>query len=128
MPAKALIFDFFGVLYVDGELNQPLLTLLKKLTSDYKIGLLSNMDRSWLDSFSDRQVVEDLFDVIVLSGDEGIAKPDPRIFQTTAKRLHVEVEECVMVDDLAYNVEAAEALGMRTVLYKDIDSLSQLLQ
>lgn len=128
MATKALIFDFFGVLYVDGTLNQELVTLITRLKSKYKIGLLSNMDHSWLNSFSSRQVVKELFDVIVLSGDEGITKPDARIFKIAAERLGVSSEECVMVDDLAYNVDAAEALGMHAILYKDIDSLSQLLQ
>jgi epoxide hydrolase-like predicted phosphatase len=128
LPTKAIIFDFFGVLFVDRQLNQPLIDLIRNLNSDYKIGMLSNMDRSWLEAFSHRAVVEELFDCIVLSGDEGIIKPDPRIYKIVAKKLKVEPEQCVMVDDLIENIDAANELGMRGIWYKDMSSLDQLVQ
>jgi putative hydrolase of the HAD superfamily len=128
MPAKVLIFDFFGVLYVNGELNQPLIKMIEQLKPQYKMGLLSNMDHSWLNAFSQRTLVQELFDEIVLSGDEGVIKPDPRIYKIMADRLKVELDTCTMIDDLIENVDAAIELGMRGIWYKDMSSLNSLVQ
>jgi epoxide hydrolase-like predicted phosphatase len=71
--------------------------------------LVSN---SWRDDDYD---VDDLFDVIVLSGTIGIRKPDPRIYVIAAERLGMPPERCVFVDDLGGNLKPAKALGMATI-------------
>jgi putative hydrolase of the HAD superfamily len=71
--------------------------------------LVSN---SWREDDYD---VDDLFDVIVLSGALGIRKPDPRIYVIAAERLGVAPERCVFVDDLGGNLKPAKALGMATI-------------
>jgi epoxide hydrolase-like predicted phosphatase len=71
--------------------------------------LVSN---SWREDDYD---VDDLFDVIVLSGALGIRKPDSRIYVIAAERLGVAPERCVFVDDLGGNLKPAKALGMATI-------------
>jgi 2-haloacid dehalogenase len=51
---------------------------------------------------------------IVVSGDEGVAKPDPAIFHLLLTRNGLEATACLFIDDSAKNVAAAEALGMET--------------
>ena len=68
------------------------------------------------------------FDDIVVSGQEGLAKPDPRIFALLEARLRRRVpgsrlSECVFVDDSARNVEAARAVGMDAILFTDTGHL-----
>lgn len=53
-----------------------------------------------------------LVDEVVLSGDVGLAKPDPRSYRLVAQRLGLEPAQCVFVDDLVSNVRAAAAVGM----------------
>ena len=48
-----------------------------------------------------------------------MAKPDPAIYRLAAERLGVKPEECVFVDDLLENVEAAESIGMKGIVFKD---------
>jgi epoxide hydrolase-like predicted phosphatase len=80
-----------------------------------KTALLSN---TWgLDATLERRT--DLFDTIVLSGREGLRKPEPEIFRLTAERLDVPPGACVYVDDLPANVEGARAVGMTGVLHRD---------
>lgn len=70
--------------------------------------LLSN---SWgLDYPRDRW--DELFDVVVISGEVGMRKPEPRIFHLTAERLGLAPEVCVFVDDLAPNIRGAAEVGM----------------
>lgn len=77
--------------------------------------LLSN---SWGTSAYPRDRLDRHFEVVVLSGEEGVRKPDPAIFHTAVDRLGVDAGDCVYVDDLDVNVEAAAALGMTAVLYR----------
>lgn len=58
------------------------------------------------------------FEGIVVSGEEGIAKPDPEIYQTLLDRYAVEAGSAVFVDDRAINVEAAAALGLRGIVFR----------
>jgi 2-haloacid dehalogenase len=69
-----------------------------------------------------------LFDDVVVSGQEGLAKPDPRLFavlETRVRRLLPEtgLADCVFVDDSARNVEAARALGMDAIHFTDTGHL-----
>ena len=57
-------------------------------------------------------------DEMVLSAEEGEAKPDPPIYRTALQRLGVQPHEAVFVDDMAVNVEAARSLGMAGVQFR----------
>jgi HAD superfamily hydrolase (TIGR01509 family) len=46
-------------------------------------------------------------------------KPDAQIFQIALERTNTRPEETVFVDDFAYNIQAAQALGMQTIHYTD---------
>lgn len=63
------------------------------------------------------------FDGIVISGVEGIRKPDPRIYRLLLDRHGLRPETTVFVDDVAENVVAAEAIGMVGLLFRDGDGL-----
>jgi HAD superfamily hydrolase (TIGR01509 family) len=58
------------------------------------------------------------FDVCVVSGHVGVAKPDPRIFSTLFERVGRPPDELVFVDDSPVNVRAARALGMAAIHYQ----------
>lgn len=62
-----------------------------------------------------------LFDVVVISGEVGLRKPDPEIFQLTADRLGLPPAACVFVDDHPANVRAAERVGMVGVHHRNAD-------
>jgi putative hydrolase of the HAD superfamily len=64
----------------------------------------------------------ELFDGVVISGEERIRKPHPRMYELGAERAGLPAEQCVFVDDLPFNLTPAEELGMATVLHTDADS------
>jgi epoxide hydrolase-like predicted phosphatase len=64
---------------------------------------------------------EEIFDAVVLSGREGVRKPDPEIYKVAADRIGVHPTACVFVDDIATNVEGARAIGMVGVLHRHPD-------
>lgn len=60
----------------------------------------------------------DCFDQIVLSGEVGVNKPDARIFAALLERIGKRAEECLLIDDSAANIAAAEALGFQTIRFE----------
>jgi putative hydrolase of the HAD superfamily len=70
----------------------------------------------------DRSAFRELFDGVVISGEEGMHKPQPEIFRLGAERVGLPPEDCVFVDDLRENCEGAEAVGMTAVLHRGADS------
>jgi putative hydrolase of the HAD superfamily len=77
-------------------------------------GLLSN---SWGMADYPRHLFPGMFDVVVISGEVGMRKPEERIFRHAAGLLGLEPAECVFIDDIEVNVTAAEALGMTAILH-----------
>ena len=65
---------------------------------------------------------------VVVSGQEGVAKPDPRVFEIVAERSGLPLERLVFVDDRPGNVAAAEALGMDGIVFTDSDRLRAALR
>jgi 2-haloacid dehalogenase len=59
------------------------------------------------------------FDGMVISGEEGVIKPEPRIFEILCERFDLSPGTSVFIDDSAGNVEAAEALGFRAMRFCD---------
>lgn len=63
------------------------------------------------------------FEGIVVSGEERLIKPDPRIYQRLLDRYAVDPARALYIDDSARNVAAAEALGMRGWWFRDAAGL-----
>jgi epoxide hydrolase-like predicted phosphatase len=82
----------------------------------YQTALLSN---SWGTGLYPRSRIDALFDVVVISGEVGLRKPDPNIFTLTIEKLGRKPEECVFVDDHPGHLVAAQEAGMTTVLHRD---------
>jgi 2-haloacid dehalogenase len=68
------------------------------------------------------------FDDIVISGEVGLAKPDPRIFHLTLARVGRSADECIYIDDSVHNIEIADQLGFRTIHFHSADKLTEQLQ
>jgi len=77
-----------------------------------RTGLISN---SWGHGRYDRTLFPELFDGVVISGDVGLRKPDPRIYELGAESVGLPPSACVFVDDLPGNLKPARELGMATV-------------
>jgi len=66
-----------------------------------------------------------LFEDIVVSGEEGVAKPAPEIFAVLQERIGHRLDVCVFIDDSLRNVEAAAAAGLDAILFTDTGHLRQ---
>jgi putative hydrolase of the HAD superfamily len=108
--------------------NERVIDLIVELRKKYKTALLSNVGKDSLKHrFSDEELSK-LFDVVVVSGEVGFAKPDREIYHHTAELLGVKPSESVFIDDRPPYVAGAEAAGMRAILYKDFEQMKAELE
>jgi putative hydrolase of the HAD superfamily len=103
-------------MFAAGTLENAMLDLIRALRqAGLRTALLSN---SWGDDYR-RDLFPELFDVVVISAEVGMRKPEERIFRHTAELLGLEPEECVFIDDVAANIAAAEAIGLIGVHHRE---------
>ena len=91
-----------------------------------RTGLVSN---SWSTGHYDRELLADLFDAVLISGELGLHKPQPEIYRLAAERVETEANACVFVDDLRENCEGAEAVGMTAIHHREpAETIARLLE
>ena len=113
----------FREIYFDAlDPNEPMVALMRGLREKgYRMALLTNNVREWEPLWRSLLPVDEIFELIVDSAFVGIRKPDPEIYELTLERLGgPEPGDCLFVDDVEVNVEAARGLGMTGV--HDVDN------
>ena len=109
--------------------NEPVCSLVPLLQGSYRLLLLSNTNdihyRHYRRQFADTL---DRFDALITSHEVGMRKPDPRIYHHARKAAGCPAEECLFIDDLPANIEAARACGWQGVVYRRGDDLHGLLR
>ncbi|HZT66854.1 MAG TPA: HAD family phosphatase [Acidimicrobiales bacterium] len=119
-----LLSDLEGDSYIEPELAE----LIRKIRSTHRVAILANNGPDVRSHLNARFGLEELVDLVVISGEEGMAKPDPTIYRLTADRLGVDPVECVFVDDRPENVEGARVVGMEAVLHRDVGNTVKCLR
>lgn len=106
--------------------NQPDNELFKyienKLKPKYKLGILSNAGDDWLDEMIGNKR-KSLFDAVVLSYQVRYTKPQKEIYGLIAKRLNVQPQECIMIDDKKLYCDGAINAGMQAVQYQSVNQM-----
>jgi epoxide hydrolase-like predicted phosphatase len=109
--------EVFFRIYCDiFSLNPPVLDLLRRLKTGYRMILLSNTDVERFGFVKKKFPEIFIFDEYVLSYEVGYLKPHPRIYKEALAKADVRAEECVFLDDLQENIEGARNVGMNAIL------------
>ena len=109
--------DLVGRMFGGMRLEEGMLDAVEAAKNGgLKTGLLSN---SWGVSGYPRERLAAIMDVIVISGEVGMRKPDPEIFHLTTAKLGLPPEVCVFVDDHPGHLKAAQEVGLKTVLHRE---------
>ncbi len=98
-----------------GRLNVPMADFFRSLRPRYQTAILSNSFVGARREEQQRYHFEEMCDLIIYTHEEGIAKPDPRIYELTCKRLGVQPTQMLFLDDNQQNIAAAHALGIHTI-------------
>lgn len=116
------IDEFRRRYHTDESIDSGVLNLIRQLHENYKLAVLSNNPPGLTDWLSDWEIL-DLFDVVFCSGDEGMAKPDPAVYNVTLKRLGILPDEAIFIDDTIGHVKTAQSLGMHGILFTESELL-----
>lgn len=106
---------FFSAIRV----NTELIAFIRTLRPYYKTAILSNAPYDIRTQVTQRFHLDEEVDIIIISAEENMRKPQPEIFYLAAERLHVHPTEVLFVDDSSRFVEGAQAVGMIGVQFKD---------
>lgn len=105
-----------GICHAQHIRNEGMIELARELKSQYKIALLSNVGRGFIEGLFTPEELATLFDVDVLSNEVGMRKPNKEIYEYTAMKLDLSPSECVMIDDSPQNVSGAKDTGMEGIV------------
>ncbi len=115
----------FKEIYFDAlQPNGRMIELMGDLRGrGYRMALLTNNVREWEPYWRSMLPVDEIFELVVDSGFVGMRKPEPEIYDFTLERLGdgIGAADCLFVDDVEVNVEAARTLGMTAIHYRDPD-------
>lgn len=112
----------------DSEKNEKLLDYIGQLKRNYKLGILSNVATSWVVDYFLSPEEQKLFDTMVFSFQLGYGKPDAQIYKEALKKLKVQPDEAIFIDDNDRYCEAARQLGIQAIWYQDFPQMKEELQ
>lgn len=124
LPGDIRLDGFRDVYFSHLHPNEPMIDFLARLRDrGLRMAMLTNNVREWEPLWRAKLPVDDIFEVVVDSAFVGMRKPDPHIYELTLERLGdgITGDECVFLDDLDVNCEAARELGMHAVQYHDAE-------
>jgi 2-haloacid dehalogenase len=111
-----------------GQLDETVAILDEIKAAGMPCYALSNMEPEAFVTRRKRFSFMEWFDGHVISGLEGVAKPDRRIFEILLERHGLRPQLTVFIDDVARNVDAASEVGLRALRFRDADQLRQDLR
>lgn len=120
--------EFFELFNSHFTVHEAVLPLVERLIGRVRLGLLSNTNPVHARWVRARLPVLRRFDAVVLSFEEGVAKPDPRIYRAALERLGTSPDRTLFFDDIAAYVDAARALGMQAEVFTAASDLQKAVQ
>lgn len=109
-------------------IDEGTVSLIQELKDEYRLAICSNGSSRMFRDILNTTNITDAFHTIVCSSEVGMAKPNHDMYLLTLERLGVRAEEAVFIDDRAVNIEGAEAVGIKGLLYTDASTLRKDLQ
>lgn len=109
------------------RIDNEVFDVAKHLSKKYKLIILSNDTKDWMDAKVKRFGLKKIFQRIYNSADIGFAKPADAIFNFVLNDQNIKPEELVFIDNQENNFNAASKLGIKAILFKNVDSLLQQL-
>ena len=100
-----------------GQPNEELIAYFRALRPRYRTAILANSYVGAREQEEARYGFSSMADVAIYSHEEGVQKPDPRMYALASQRLGISPAEIVFLDDRPENVDAARACGFQAILF-----------
>lgn len=117
---RPVIEDFGLLLFEALDPNPGMIDLIREVRRDgFRTALLTNNVKEWEATWRSMMPIDEMFETVVDSAFVGCRKPDPRIYQLTLERVGLEPDQCIFIDDMEINVDAANELGIHGVHFRE---------
>jgi epoxide hydrolase-like predicted phosphatase len=103
--------------------NLEVIELIKELRKNYKIILFSNFVGELLRQLIAHYKITDLFDVIIISSEHKMIKPDPKFFELLVRKSGVKKNEIIFTDDNKKNVDGSNTFGIKAIQFENCEQL-----
>ena len=104
-------------------INQELVDFIIELKKKYKVILLSNATGEFLHRILERIDVKAMFDMMIISSEVKMVKPDKEIFEYALRQMNIDAEKAIFIDDNIKNIKGAALAGIDGFVYKDLNAL-----
>lgn len=105
--------------YLDSclKLDPGFINIARSLKESYSLAVLSNDVKEWSSYLRGKFGLDELFKVVIISGEVGYRKPDREIYTILLEGIHESPSSCLLVDDRSKNLYAASQLGLKTIKF-----------
>ena len=113
---KAILWDFYGVINIDGQLNPDIAQYIKDNKDNYSFGILSasNHDlRPWL---KENRIIK-YFKIVQTTSELGLSKTSAEFYKVALESIGLQSDEVVFVDDIESYLNTAQSIGINTIKY-----------
>lgn len=101
--------------------------ILEKLYGKFHLATLINEGSEWASYKLDYSGFRKFFEINIISGDLGLAKPDPEFYKKSLEIIGANPEECIFIDDRKENCDASTKLGMKSIVFQNAEQLKKEL-
>ncbi|MFQ6018623.1 MAG: HAD family hydrolase [Kiloniellaceae bacterium] len=125
-PAQAALIEAYYARFpemIDGSLEDSVAVLAELRARDVPLYCLTNFSAETFPHARARFEFLDWFRGILVSGEVGMRKPDPRIYRLFLRRYGVDAVKAVFIDDVAANVAGADAVGITGLHFSSASTL-----
>jgi putative hydrolase of the HAD superfamily len=98
---------------------------LEKIKKKYPVYFVTNEGSNYWKSVDKKFKIHEKFNGGIASYEVSVSKPDIKIFQALCKKFRLQPEDCLFLDDKEKNLGGAEKLGMKTLVFTDIEHLKK---
>ncbi|MFH1182445.1 MAG: HAD family phosphatase [Candidatus Woesearchaeota archaeon] len=118
---KQILFEGYGP--IEGTIS-----LVNRLGKKYRVAFLSDNVKERADYLEENFHFRQNFETGIFSHQVGVRKPDKRIYDAVLKKLNLNPEECVFIDDKESSLKPALELGMKTILFASAEETEEALK
>ena len=110
------------------KINRKTLAIMQKLRKRHKVAVLSNAPKGMLEIIFPPEKILDYADIVVISYQEKIAKPNPEIYQKTIAKFEEKFDQIFMIDDRQKNLDPMIKMGHQGILFTTPEALETELK
>ncbi len=98
-------------------IDPDFIEIARTLAKNYHLAILSNDVKEWSNYLRTKFDLNNLFKIIIISGEVGYRKPDKRIYNILLDRIRSSPSNCIFIDDRAKNLLPASEMSIKTIRF-----------